>query len=394
MVASAKGAQGRGCFFYLSSVSTVVLAYIVGNSVSAAGLLWLPLPLLGYFRAELAIAFLLLEALLVAMFLACASCFGCCRSAQACSLATAAVFIAAVVFQLVELPGIHFSPHLEQAIESNSFGTGSVHEVPDVFSDDETEQIVSAMWKQRDRWVHITKAIGIPNLIFGHSSNFDEDADPTDSLSWVDPIWSLGSEWTLHFGLKALHGKETQHARHESNFKSRQDTQKLIKDLPSFLPRLRSAIAAHLGIEEGNVVFGQEGALAGHSHIGYPAIQIWLPCFVWRVILNVHQDTYTFASIQSQLQRATGQRCEKKSATTFLVALADPPGAGLRWWSQRSDGTKEEHLSPYRRGSMYTFPSRVIHTINPWNFFDWSLRPRVTVQAFAAKCGDTWYVYH
>eukprot|EP00931_Biecheleriopsis_adriatica_P120844 TRINITY_DN95945_c0_g1_i1.p1 TRINITY_DN95945_c0_g1~~TRINITY_DN95945_c0_g1_i1.p1 ORF type:complete len:377 (-),score=54.31 TRINITY_DN95945_c0_g1_i1:136-1266(-) len=369
------------------AVAGVALSYIVGRSLSAAGLFWLPLPLLGFFRADVAAAFFVAEALLLASAVSIARCCRCCRSTGSLSLATLLILICAALFQIAELPHWHFRIDVFQQIRElkSQVPRGKVEEVLGALSSELCDQLAARVFEKRDLWTHITDALAIPNFVFGKSINFDQDLSPT----------TFSEKWTLHFGFRNWLGEETAYARDSSRRSRRKLVQQELEELPGFLPGVRSAIAKYLQIEEVHVKFGQDGSLRGNNIIGYPSFQIWLPNIIWRCIVNTHDDILLLNEVLDLLERHVGVRCDEQSATTFLFAVSEPPRAGLLHYSfnpELDDG--EEQVTPYRKGSMYVFPSKLWHAINPWDFNDLLLQPRITIQSFAANCSGTWYVYH
>ena len=95
------------------------------------------------------------------------------------------------------------------------------------------------------------------------------------------------------------------------------------------------------------------------------------------------------------MPRIGGEPCDVRSLRTFLLPLTDAAGAGLIWWTH-DKGSRQavEHTTRYEVGKMYTFNASLAHASQPFPYFEFWLTPRMTIQAFGAKCGDTWYVYH
>merc|ERR1711879_1008320 len=111
------------------------------------------------------------------------------------------------------------------------------------------------------------------------------------------------------------------------------------------------------------------------TNLGLPAVQIWFPNLVYRILVNPHRDNYVYDRNSREIERVIGEACDPESARSFLIPLSTPPGGGLLWFAAPADrpgsrkykGTHavapwiEESKVAYHIGSLYTFTSLVAH---------------------------------
>jgi hypothetical protein len=157
---------------------------------------------------------------------------------------------------------------------------------------------------------------------------------------------------------------------------------------------VRRSIAKYLDVGPAHVVLGGEGIIQNLHH---PSVQIFLPSIAFSMVTNWHTDTglpanVAFDYISQHVPES--EMCEPASITSFIWPVQVPFGAGLLFFN----GT--EHNVLYKRGSMFAFNASLIHAVGPWPYAehltwttDSSSQVRMILQAFAARCGSTWYVY-
>ena len=87
-----------------------------------------------------------------------------------------------------------------------------------------------------------------------------------------------------------------------------------------------------------------------------------------------------------------GQTCNESTIQSFLWPLVAPPGAGLDFWGlDAPNGSAVWHNQRYQVDRLYTFSGRLPHAPGTMAYRE---RWRVTLQAFAARCGERWVLYH
>jgi len=284
------------------------------------------------------------------------------------------------------LPCIGSPPRYYNGVRADQLAwhqNGTVHVYTDILSMAECEAVAAVTWEQRELWTHVSAAGPLPHFSFGWTANFDRDHGAV-------PMWS----W--HHGLRQLAGAGSFHALslEAASLHRRNVIQAaLVARINGILEPLRGAIAAHLGVERSAVVLGGE---RGAEALGHPGVQVYLPNIHWHAIVNYHLDSGAYAGAYG-LQEQT--QCDGASSTAFLLPIIAPPGTGLLHYNASG-----EHETLYERGSMVSFDAKLLHSIRPWPVpmsVRWPWRPmsplsdvRMTVQAFATRCGDTWLVYH
>mgnify|MGYP004113645791 CR=1 FL=1 len=333
-------------------VSGVLFAWVAHHSVYAAGSLWLAVPALGLFRAEIGA---------VGLGLVCAVMAWAPRRVLQLSAAllVAGLLGAAPPRYLTQQPSV---------VASNA----SVDVYGGVLSTAACEAIEQAAWEKQTLWTKVTKTGALPYFSFGWIANFDVGEDGEADV----PLWS----W--RHGLRPLLGHESANARVPAGRARRAAIQHELLKLIAPLEPLRDAIAKHVGVLASHVVFGGEDSAT--SSLGFPGIQIYLPNALWQVVANPHTDKM----YSTQYGLSEDPTCVNTTLTTFLVPVVAPEGAGLLFWNASG-----EHEVMYEIGSLYAFDAQLMHSIRPW--YEWrTMLPRMTLQAFAMQCGDTWYVYH
>jgi hypothetical protein len=367
----------------LAAAALLLSAAALARAAVVGGALWLYVPLLGFFRCDVALCALLAE-LVVAL-----AARELVRRAPR-WLAVGSLLATVGLVRIAGVPRLVVrGPFTVDAAAGDDWDARVAESVDPLVPATLCDEIALAVWARRDLWTHITFALALPNFVFGQTLNFDGSRSG-DSAPW----------WSLELGLRGWGGHETARAldSDESTLARRTETTRALQALPQLRSLLRSGIASHLGVAEQSITFGREGWLQGLPVPGYPAIQIWLPCALWKSVLNVHTDLGVALRAERALRAAGFPHCDPSSAKTFIIPLTTPPGAGLLWYREGPDGEPVEHQQQYRKGYLYAFPAVLPHSIRPFTFDDWSLEKRITVQTFAMRCSNsssvTWAVFH
>lgn len=352
--------------------------WIGARTVVASSVNWLPVPFIGYVRDDIAAGLLaagavftwvlstlpiLLQAVLVSLFLG------------------APLVADPPRLYLTEEPSTaHFTS--SSSADLVAAGAQGVRVLAGLSRSD-SARIAAVAWEERQLWCHFSGASSFVGYFgFGGSLNFDAGEDSSNL-----PFWSL------KYGFRSRLAHESAFARTCRDGACTASTARAallstIAELPWYSESLRLVIAAGLGAPPSKVVLGGEGPLQNRE-ITHPTVQVMLPSVFWHVAVNPHVDTIYF------YDEIGGAPCERQSLSTFLLPLTHAAGAGLLWWSwDRSANQVVEHTSLYEVGKMYTFNASLAHAIRPFPYLELWTTPRMTIQAFGAKCGDTWYVYH
>jgi hypothetical protein len=352
----------------------VALAAWIGvRTVAASGQTWVPVPLIGYVREDVAVG-LLAAGAVVWWILS--------KLPTLLQVTLVALVLGAPL--VAEPPRVYLRepPDAETLRRSKSFGSTSPVQVLPGLSKDDSARIAAAAWEERRVWTKFSMSMFIGYFGFGGSLNFDAADDPSEL-----PAWSLGSGFSSRLAYESawawrIEGDEPIMS------KERAELLDAIARLPWYTEKLRSVISAALGVPPSNVVFGGEGPLADQS-LTHPCVQIMLPSIFWHLVCNPHVDTLYF------VPEIDGEPCDKKSLRTFLLPLTNAAGAGLISWTyDKKTRQVVEHTAHYEVGNLYSFNAAVAHAIKPFPYFELWTTPRMTIQAFGTKCGDTWYIYH
>jgi len=330
-----------------------LVVYASAYSIRAAGTLFVPVPALGYFRADASAA---ATGLLY-----------CVATRFSTAAALAAMLLSLITPCLIDPPRFYtrqvfVDAGLEHAVVTVHTG---------VISAAECEVFARGLWDQQYLWTKVSQAGALPYFSFGWTANFDGEAE---SL----PLWS----WRYGFRWLVVHESQSLGALAPSQGARRAAIQTQLAGFEELFERLRDAVASHLGVRRSLVIFGGE---AGAGSLGHPSVQVYLPNAVWHSLVNPHRDDG-----HAQVPRLSiDAQCENASRTSFLLPLVVPKAAGLLHWNASG-----EHETLYTRGSLYAFPARLTHSIRPWPFSEWNARPRMTVQLFAMRCSGRWILYH
>ena len=349
--------------------SSALVLWIAIGVVSAAHSLWMPVPLFGYCRIDLAITIVTALELPIAYLTAKLSHL---RRHQ----------YLGVMFLLFGLPALpdFIRPVINQQrhlLPYSSYGKVATHEKIG-FTRNEALELTSIIWKYSDMWTHISDAQGLAYFNFGSSINFDRYGYST----------AQSPGYSFKFGRELTAGRR----KHESDFRLKysedwKHVQLTIQE--QIAPTLRPILAKSLDVDTDDVVFGNE---IENSILGQPGIGILLPNLLWHWIVNPHFDSTYANRIPRKITCAKADE-----VTTFIIPIATPTGAGLRYWTKDRDGSVVRNEVFYKVGNVYTFPAtRTLHTIRPFPYREWRRgSARINVQAFGVQCDDgKWYIYH
>lgn len=366
-----------------SYVTTVlVLAsvlWIYSSIVVASSNTWVAVPFIGFCRWDVAAVFLTAQVTCIYMTWR--------RSKW--------IWFTAIILLLLGLPHLPenyrpviFLRPLATMIEHYHLETISGSEVSTHntgFSQEDAAALVDMTMKYKDRWTHVDMAQALAYFIFGSSINFDR------KRKQIMKYREKG--YTLLYGVRPTN----EVLQHESSF--RLFYQHDMEDIQSILqvelaPKLRQVLANTLGVDNDQVVFGNEiGGGYEKSHLGMAAIGVILPHVLWHWIQNPHID----GVYENRIPKGMIPCENADKVTTLLIPLTAPKGSGLRYWTKEIDGNVVTNEVNYKVGNVYTFAaSDTLHAIGPWPYFEWKRSQyRINIQAFGVQCDDLkWYIYH
>ena len=299
--------------------------WVASRTCAAGGLLHMHVPLLGYFRADLAVVLLAIQGLVVIGF------------RQLHRRLPLFLFISLALFSRTALPhpavryftrdSLAWDAASEIAsadsVSGGAFRMQGVSSTPEALSARECEQIHAHVLKHHADWTHANVPAPIPYFSFGLNSNH------VAARSSV-PTW-----WSVDFGFSAAEGNEGAFALSDrpAYMAHRKHVHSVMRDAAWLKEPIRSAFALHLSVSTSQIVFGGEGII---SHLNNPAVHIYLPNLAFALIFNPHIDNKVF---NSKLREADSVPCDDASRTALLLPLHTPPGAGLLYWNYlHSDG--------------------------------------------------------
>ena len=339
------------------------LVYISSRSVytSAGTFIWVPLT--GLWRMDIGVALLLLFSALFAIGAHVVST----RVRWMIASCIAALHIA-MAFELVALPFYYIRPprwlhpRAEVTIWKGALPPAAL------------TNLTQAVWQHKGLWTKISMSKPLPYAVLGSTSNFDRAIDPPTAF------------WTLNYGFRHWllpHTVESAHVLLPQGEPHRRSMNQAIDQMRPWLsPLLRASIARVLKTTPDQILLGGDDGFEGGT---YPAIQVWLPNLLWASVINPHTDS---TITQAPRLMVTGLGCNESTTRSFLWPISAPTGTGLIVWA--ADGEFEVNYKP---GTIISFPANLFHAIRPWPYAEWSL-PRITMQAFAQRCGERWVVYH
>ena len=306
--------------------------WVVSRTCAAGGLLHVHVPLLGYFRIDLAMVLLAGQGLVVVGL----------RQLHRRLPLLLVVSLALISRAALPHPAVRYSTRnspardasLEIAADSEyndwyygafeAFRTQGVSSTPAALSARECERIFSHVLDHHADWTHANVLAPLPYFSFGLNSNHVAARSSA-------PAW-----WSADFGFSAAEGNEGAFALSDrpAYMVYRERARSVMRDAAWLNEPIRSAFARHLGVSTSQIVFGGEGVI---SHLYNPAVQIYLPNLAFALIFNPHKDE------QIYLQEADGVPCDDASRTALLLPLHAPPGAGLHYWNHlHPDGSPSE----------------------------------------------------
>ena len=294
--------------------------WAVSRTCAAGGLLHMHVPLLGYFRIDLAVVLLAVQGLVVVGLRQLHRRLPLLLVVSLALLSRAALPHPAVRYSARNLPARDAAFQVAAKADSffhGAFRTQGVSSTPAALSARECERVYSHVLDHHVDWTHANVPAPIPYFSFGLNSNHVAARSSA-------PAW-----WSVDFGFSATEGNEGAFAlsNRPAYMAHRKRTRSVMRDASWLNEPIRSAFARHLGVSTSQIVFGGEGVI---SHLYNPAVQIYLPNLAFALMFNPHMDDAVFSS---KLQKADGVQCDNASRTALLLPLHTPPGAGLLYWN-------------------------------------------------------------
>ncbi|EOD07128.1 hypothetical protein EMIHUDRAFT_461858, partial [Emiliania huxleyi CCMP1516] len=176
-----------------------LLSWVAARATTAAGQLFLPVPLLGYFRADAGL-------LLVALACTAAALLPWWRLLPA----TCVGLAGPMALFAVGLDPPRFRHGGDKPVQVLNGSTAYFVSVAGALSPAECAALVRAVWDVRPSWTHASHAGALRALAYFHfpwSANFDKGDDPAEARCHA-PLWSFS------YGLRFLMGHESHHATH------------------------------------------------------------------------------------------------------------------------------------------------------------------------------------
>jgi hypothetical protein len=167
--------QGNDPRFPLGPVLAAVSAIWVGvGTLTAGGDTWVPVPLIGYFRYDIAALLLSVEGILMLQLV---------RRRYVMLLLLAVLAIVPSILPEGSRPEIYLSPppkSFRDRVYARKAGNITVHD--NGISLEESSRLLKMVQsaQSRPQWTHISMALGLPYFIFGNSVHFDRKKDEKD----------------------------------------------------------------------------------------------------------------------------------------------------------------------------------------------------------------------
>ena len=349
--------------------------WIASRTCAVGGLLWLPVPLVGFLRADLAILALAAEAAIATLL---------CALHPNLPVVMLLAGAATLRFALPH-PAVRYNPNGRGAVHGGLVHDGKYETLkawPGALSEGACDKLLAGVLAHHAEWTKCARQ-PVPYYSLGLSSNFASADEST-------PAW-----WSLSVGFAAAEGHEGQFVLGSRGRFHRERTRALLNAAAWLNEPLRAALATALDVPLGRITFGGEGAIA---HLPHPAVQVYLPNIAWSVAINPHTDALIFSRMLTRVGQTV---CDDSTRAAFLLPLSTPPpGSGLLYWNMLdANGTASsvplEHEQDYTRGTLYSWPLTLMHALRAWPYIEWDTSAlRVTIQAFGVRCGDDWYFYH
>lgn len=352
-------------------------AWIAVGSVSAGHTIYVPVPMIGYFRIDLAIAIIVVEMPLLCWLMLLRK-----RKLFQFAVMTFLLFGLPMLPDFVR-PLVYLVP-----LQSGQYGSKVETHKSVGFSREEANTLLhDVVWQHRDKWTHISESLALGYFKFGVSLAFDAKTRFRDKLNG----------YTFKYGRRLT----TERMKRESDYKLYfpQDGRHVQRILYNGMARkLRLVYARTLNVTPEDVVFGNEIRKAGISQreLGQPSIGITLPNLLFHWIVNPHVD-YVF---ENRITTATIPCQKSGEVIAVMIPLAAPPGSGLAYWTNDNGGSFTRHDIYYEVGNTYVFNatgrSPILHDIRPWPYREWGRgSARIVVQSNGVQCDDgKWYFYH
>lgn len=350
-----------------------------GTVKASGGEYWIPVPLLGYTRFEIALALLFIQAMMtVAIYIVIP------RRFRARYLMVAFILMP----NLLPLLGTeqyiyflrpftsHMFRHYSSVPDPSSQTVQSVHGVLD---HDETRRLIQFTLKHKELWTKVSKSHALGSFLLGWRNDF--------FFSYK----TNGKTYSLSHGLR-LSGlrdpcRETDFSGNCMKENLAISTDIMERGLKKMVQRAYSKV---LNTTAENVI------LPGGT-VGFPTIQILLPNFLYQFMSNPHID---YIDVQDQddsnrygadLLPIAGCNTRAPMKSIVIPLTASGGGAGLNYWTSLD----HRHEVDYEIGSAYIFPTTLVHSIRSFPYREYTRMDnvRITIQAFAAECNDgSWLV--
>ena len=349
-----------------------------GTEKASGGEYWIPVPLFGYTRFEIALALLFIQAMMtIAIYVMIPKRF------RAQYLMVAFILMPNLLPLLGTEQYIHFTRPLTTGLfrqygsapDPSSQTVLSVHGVLDHY---ETRRLIQFTLKHKELWTKVSQSHALGYFMLGWRNDYFSSTK------------TIGKTYTLSHGLR-LSGlrdpcRETDFSGHCMKENLAISTDIMERGLTKLFQRAYSKV---LNTTAENVM------LPGGT-VGFPLLQIFLPNLLWQFISNPHIDHGTF---QDQEDNRYGAdllpiaRCNTRAPMKSIIIPLTAPGggAGLNYWTSLD----HRHEVDYEIGSAYIFPTTLVHAIRPFPYRENTRMDnvRITIQAFAAECNDgSWLV--
>ena len=355
-----------------TAAACVAVAWVATHVVPAARLVFVGLPLLGYFRWDFALLLALAGAAAARWMPRVA--LWCAAVVAASNLCADPRWYTPSHTEVVEMV------HAHERSEGNASAVASepaVTIVRGALSAARREAYLASTFAHAHLWTHATDALVLGYSNFGPTRNFDRIAGAR-----ALPFWSV------RYGFRDLAGNQGEWALGRGAA-TRAAARRVTARWD--WAEVERAIASALGVGVDVVVMMGVERRAGKDiddeyDVGPPSVQVMLSSIVWQSVVRAHADLDIYL-----IDALYGEACDPRSLRSFIWPLIAPPGAGLLVWEGDGGGGARERRIVYEPGSMYVFRGSVVHAWAPWPYRS---AYRVNLQAFAVRCGERWYVYH
>ena len=376
------------------------------------GLHFLTVPFIGLLRADVALTVLALLAVLVIAGAATLSCLSSRRRCGGLALPAAAVALVGalgaarlgLLSETVETwrVGLERADFLQKDRAALQQGRRSLadtprdwrapHRIAGVFSAAECANLTRAVVAARDDFVHV------------------------DHLAGPLPFFTLGPYWGyLHHSRAHDHRSGGRRPRADGARTSssseyfevaREVGARLLGEHAWAYARLLDALGAELA----RAAPGRDATAAPVELLGGgtapPAFHVIYSHRAWTLpVFRVHSDE-TFRSIarsETVWPQLAGKECDDRSRVSFTAAIHLPRAGGSLNYLDLSacEGAADDadvakcaawSREEYAVGEVVLHAGTLVHQIGEWAYSS-ADDPRITLQGFGFRCGDTWYVY-